>query len=320
MRKMVIETGERADGRAGRRDSPAVHPSRLPAARARLRPVPARPDPGALRVHPRHAERVRSAWTPSTRSRATALHAPVQLPAVLHRRGGPHGRSRSAARSATAPWPSALCCPCCPTEDEFPYAIRVVSEVLESNGSSSMASTCGSTPVAHGRRRAHQARPVAGIAMGLIKEGDDVVVLTDIQGHRGLPGRHGLQGAPAPREGITAAADGQQGQGPLDWRFWRRALKQAQRRPRTSSWTPCSSRFPAPREELRDTAPRIETIHIPVDKIREVIGSGGKTIRGIQDETGASIDIQEDGTVHIAAVDQDAGRASARQGHRSWPS
>ena len=196
--------------------------------------------------------------------------------------------------------------PVLPDEDEFPYAIRVVSEVLESNGSSSMASTCGSTLALMDAGVPIKA-PVSGIAMGLIKEGDDVVILSDIQGIEDFLGDMDFKVC-GTEKGITALQMDNKAKG-LSVDILARALKQA-REGRAFILDAMLQTIAAPREQLRDTAPRIETIHIPVDKIRDVIGSGGKVVRGIQDETGASIDIQEDGTIHIAAVEGPAGEAA----------
>ena len=198
--------------------------------------------------------------------------------------------------------------PVIPSEDEFPYTIRVVSEVLESNGSSSMASTCGST-LALMDAGVPIKRPVSGIAMGLIKEGDDVVILSDIQGIEDFLGDMDFKVC-GTTEGITALQMDNKAKG-LSVEILARALKQAHEG-RMFILNAMLAEIEAPREQLRDTAPRIETIHIPVDKIREVIGSGGKVVRGIQEETGASIDIQEDGTIHIAAVEGPAGEAAKR--------
>ena len=115
------------------------------------------------------------------------------FPPVLDRRDRGRCAARRAARSGTARWPSAPSCRCCPSEDEFPYTLRLVSEVLSSNGSTSMASVCGSTLALLDTGVPIKA-PVAGIAMGLIKEGERYAVLTDIQGDRRPPGGHGLQG------------------------------------------------------------------------------------------------------------------------------
>lgn len=196
--------------------------------------------------------------------------------------------------------------PVLPTEDDFPYAIRVVSEVLESNGSSSMASTCGST-LALMDAGVPITRPVSGIAMGLIKEGDDVVILSDIQGLEDFLGDMDFKVCGTER-GITALQMDNKAKG-LSVDILARALKQAHEG-RAFILNAMLEKIAAPREELKKTAPRIETLSVPVDKIREVIGSGGKVVRGIQDETGASIEILEDGTVHVAAVDANAGDAA----------
>ncbi len=198
--------------------------------------------------------------------------------------------------------------PVLPSEDDFPYAIRVVSEVLESNGSSSMASTCGST-LALMDAGVPITAPVSGVAMGLIKEGDDVVILTDIQGIEDFLGDMDFKVC-GTEKGITALQMDNKAKG-LSVDILSRALAQA-REGRAFILSAMLDEIPSPRPTLRDTAPRIETIHIPVDKIRDVIGTGGKIVRGIQEETGASIDIQEDGTIHIAAVDAAAGEAAKK--------
>jgi polyribonucleotide nucleotidyltransferase len=196
--------------------------------------------------------------------------------------------------------------PVLPSEDEFPYAIRVVSEVLESNGSSSMASTCGSTLALMDAGVPIKA-PVSGVAMGLIKEGDDVVILTDIQGLEDFLGDMDFKVC-GTSKGITALQMDNKAKG-LSIDILSRALKQAHEG-RAFILNAMLKEIAAPREQLRETAPSIETIHIPVDKIRDVIGTGGKVVRGIQDETGATIEILEDGTIHIAAVDGSAGAAA----------
>ena len=196
--------------------------------------------------------------------------------------------------------------PVLPDEDEFPYAIRVVSEVLESNGSSSMASTCGSTLALMDAGVPIKA-PVSGIAMGLIKEGDDVVILSDIQGIEDFLGDMDFKVC-GTEKGITALQMDNKARG-LSVDILARALKQASEG-RAYILDAMLETIAAPREELSEFAPRIETIHIPVDKIRDVIGSGGKVVRGIQEETGASINIEEDGTIHIAAIEGPAGEAA----------
>ncbi|MEG0376643.1 MAG: polyribonucleotide nucleotidyltransferase, partial [Raoultibacter sp.] len=196
--------------------------------------------------------------------------------------------------------------PVLPDEDEFPYTIRIVSEILESNGSSSMASCCGST-LALMDAGVPIKRPVSGIAMGLIKEGDDVVILSDIQGIEDFLGDMDFKVC-GTEEGITSLQMDNKAKG-LSLDILAAALKQA-REGRAHILKAMLETIDAPRAELRDTAPRIETIHIPVDKIRDIIGTGGKVIRGIQEETGATIEVQEDGTVHIAAVEGPAGEAA----------
>ncbi len=196
--------------------------------------------------------------------------------------------------------------PVLPDEDNFPYAIRIVSEVLESNGSSSMASACGST-LALMDAGVPISSPVSGVAMGLIKEGDDVVILTDIQGIEDFLGDMDFKVC-GTEHGITALQMDNKAKG-LSVEILSRALEQAHEG-RAFILSAMLDEIAAPRPELRDTAPRIETIHIPIDKIRDVIGSGGKVVRGIQEETGASIEIQEDGTIHIAAVEAAAGEAA----------
>ncbi len=189
--------------------------------------------------------------------------------------------------------------PVIPDEEEFPYTIRIVSEVLESNGSSSMASTCGST-LALMDAGVPIKRPVSGVAMGLIKEGDDIAILTDIQGLEDFLGDMDFKVC-GTELGITALQMDNKAKG-LSVEILSAALAQA-KEGRKFILDAMLSQIPEPREELSEYAPRIITIHIPVDKIREVIGSGGKVIRSIQEETGASIDIQEDGTIFIASSD-----------------
>ena len=169
-----------------------------------------------------------------------------------------------------------------------------------------MASTCGSTLALMDAGVPIKA-PVSGIAMGLIMEGDDIVILSDIQGIEDFLGDMDFKVC-GTEKGITALQMDNKVKG-LSTEILGRALKQAHEG-RTHILKAMLAELPEPRATLRDTAPRIETIHIPVDKIRDVIGSGGKVVRGIQDETGAQIDIQEDGTIHIAAIEGPAGEAA----------
>jgi polyribonucleotide nucleotidyltransferase len=189
--------------------------------------------------------------------------------------------------------------PMIPPEDVFPYTIRVVSEVLSSNGSTSMASVCGSTlslmdagvPIK---------RPVGGIAMGLIKEDDQVVVLTDIQGLEDHIGDMDFKVA-GTSEGITALQMDIKITGVSD-DVMRQALEQA-KVARMQVLQVMLEVLPAPRAELKEYAPRMETIKIDPEKIGALIGPGGKMIRGIQDRTGVKIDVEDDGTVFVGGAD-----------------
>jgi polyribonucleotide nucleotidyltransferase len=198
--------------------------------------------------------------------------------------------------------------PVIPAEEEFPYTIRIVSEVLESNGSSSMGSVCGSTLALMDAGVPIKA-PVSGIAMGLIKEGDDVAILTDIQGLEDFLGDMDFKVA-GTESGITAMQMDNKAKG-LSLEILRAALTQA-KEGRAFILGKMMESIKTPREEMSKYAPRIITVKIPTDKIRDVIGSGGKVVRGIQEETGAQIDIQEDGTIYIASRDLGGEEAARR--------
>jgi len=192
-----------------------------------------------------------------------------------------------------------------PPQTEFPYALRVVSEIMESNGSSSMASVCGGSLSLMDAGVPTRA-PVAGIAMGLIKEGENYAVLSDILGDEDHLGDMDFKVA-GTREGITAIQMDIKLQG-LPPEVLSRALNQA-REGRVYILDCMAEALESPRSNLAPTAPRIVTIKVKPDRIRDIIGAGGKTIRAIQDETGAEIEVQDDGTVHIATADE----ASARK-------
>ncbi len=194
--------------------------------------------------------------------------------------------------------------PVIPPESEFPYTLRLVSEVLSSNGSTSMASVCGSTLALMDTGVPIKA-PVAGIAMGLIKEGDRYAVLTDIQGMEDHLGDMDFKVAGTDK-GITALQMDIKIAG-ITSQIMSQALAQA-REARLFILDKMLEVIPAPRPELKDHAPRITTIHVPVDKIGAIIGPGGKTIRAIQEETDTKIDIMEDGTVYIAATNGESAR------------
>lgn len=188
--------------------------------------------------------------------------------------------------------------PVIPTSEEFPYAIRVVSEVMESNGSSSMASTCGST-LALMDAGVPIKRPVSGIAMGLIQEMGKTVVLSDIQGLEDFLGDMDFKVTGTER-GITAMQMDNKATG-LTPEILAQALNQA-KEGRAFILQVMLDAISAPRQELKESAPQIVSFKIDTDKIRDVIGSGGKVIRGLQEETGATIEIADDGTVTVAGV------------------
>ncbi len=185
-----------------------------------------------------------------------------------------------------------------PSKEEFPYTIRIVSEITESNGSSSMATVCGSS-LSMMAAGVPLKRPVAGIAMGLIKEGDKFEVLSDILGDEDHLGDMDFKVA-GTEKGITALQ--------MDIKItsitkaiMEQALEQASAG-RKHILGKMEKALTASRPEVSDNAPGIETIQIPVDKIREVIGSGGKIIRGLMEETECTIDIEDDGSVFVAGV------------------
>lgn len=190
--------------------------------------------------------------------------------------------------------------PVIPSEEEFPYTIRLVSEVLESNGSSSMASTCASTLSLMDAGVPIKA-PVSGVAMGLVKEGDDITILTDIQGLEDANGDMDFKVA-GTEKGITAIQMDIKIDG-INRQIFEQALEQA-RKGRAYIIGKMLECIPAPRPSLKEHAPKITTLKINPDKIKDVIGPGGKVIKKITEESGAKIDIEEDGTVYVAAADQ----------------
>ena len=190
--------------------------------------------------------------------------------------------------------------PVIPSEADFPYAMRLVSEVLESNGSSSMASVCGSTLSLMDAGVPIKA-PVAGIAMGLVTKDDHYTILTDIQGMEDALGDMDFKVA-GTAKGVTAIQMDIKISG-LSREILHEALEQAHKG-RMHIMGIMMETINAPRESMSAFAPRIITMNINPDKIRDVIGSGGKVIRGIIEETGAKIDIEDDGTIFIAATEQ----------------
>ncbi|MCH8208251.1 MAG: polyribonucleotide nucleotidyltransferase [Nitrospinae bacterium] len=188
-----------------------------------------------------------------------------------------------------------------PSKDDFPYTIRIVSEILESNGSSSMASVCGSSLALMDAGVPIKA-PVAGIAMGLIKDGDQLAILSDILGSEDHLGDMDFKVA-GTSKGITALQMDIKVSG-LSMELMATALEQA-KEGRLHILAEMSKTLAAPRPQMSKYAPRIITMTIPTDKIREVIGPGGKVIRDIIDRTGVSIDSNDDGLITIASTDLD---------------
>ncbi len=196
-----------------------------------------------------------------------------------------------------------------PDEKQFPYTLRVVSDILESNGSSSMATVCGATLALMDAGVPIQT-PIAGIAMGLVKESEKYAILTDIAGAEDHYGDMDFKVAGS-REGITGLQ--------MDIKvpnvttdIMREALEQA-RRARLFILDKMNAVLSEPRKEMSIHAPRIYTLTIPTDKIRELIGPGGKMIRSIVDETGVKIDVDDDGTVNIFAADGEAAKKAIQR-------
>ncbi len=297
MRTMIIETGERVDGRVNDEIRPLfIKPHYLP--RAHGSGLFQRGQTQVLSVVTlgmlNEWQRLDTIDPAEGKRYMHQYNFPPYCTGETGRMGAP--KRRELGHGALA---SRALEPMIPSEDDFPYAIRVVSEVMESNGSSSMASTCGST-LALMDAGVPIKRPVSGVAMGLIKEGDKHVILTDIQGLEDFLGDMDFKVCGS-TEGITALQMDNKAKG-LSTEILAEALAQA-KRGRAFILDAMLEQISAPREELSEFAPRIITVKIPVDKIRDIIGTGGKVIRGIQDETGATLDVHEDGTVLIASTD-----------------
>jgi len=189
-----------------------------------------------------------------------------------------------------------------PSEDSFPYTVRVVSDILESNGSSSMATVCGGTLALMDAGVPIKA-PIAGVAMGLVGEGDRFAILTDIAGQEDHYGDMDFKVAGS-ADGITALQMDIKIQG-LPRAVLEQALEQA-RVGRLHILEKMATAIDRPRPNISPYAPRIFTMQIPRDRIRDVIGSGGKTIRSIIEETGCKIDVEDSGKVSIASSDEAA--------------
>jgi len=196
-----------------------------------------------------------------------------------------------------------------PSDDDFPYVIRVVSEITESNGSSSMASVCG-TSLALMDAGVPTKSPVAGVAMGLVKDGDKFAVLTDILGDEDHLGDMDFKVA-GTDDGVTALQMDIKIQG-ITREIMSTALDQA-KDARLHILGEMSKAISAPREEMSEWAPTIMSFKIDPEKIRDVIGKGGAVIRAMTEETGATIDIDQDGTVRVASIDQASGKEARRR-------
>jgi len=198
--------------------------------------------------------------------------------------------------------------PMLPSKEEFPYTIRVVSEITESNGSSSMATVCG-TSLALMDAGVPMKKPTAGIAMGLILEGDRYVVLSDILGDEDHLGDMDFKVA-GTEDGVTSLQMDIKISG-INEEIMKTALQQA-KGGRLHILGEMNKALTGARAELGEHAPRIEQIKIPVDKIRDVIGTGGKVIREIVEKTGAKINVEDDGTVKIASADGESIKAALK--------
>lgn len=198
--------------------------------------------------------------------------------------------------------------PMMPSKEEFPYTVRVVSEIMESNGSSSMATVCGST-LSLMDAGVPMKKPVAGIAMGLIKEGDRFTVLSDILGDEDHLGDMDFKVA-GTKDGVTALQMDIKITS-ITFEIMKIALAQALEG-RMHILGKMAEVLPAPRSEISPNAPRIISMKIDKEKIRDVIGTGGKVIREIVEKTGAKIDIDDDGNVNIASVSGESGEAAMK--------
>ncbi len=303
MRKQVLEKGERVDGR----DLDTIRPISIEAGalpRAHGSAVFTRGQTQALVSvtlgTPDDEQRIDSIDVAGETTKSFMLHynfppyctGEVKMIRGTSRREIGHGALAERALQ-----------PLLPHYEDFPYTLRVVSEILESNGSSSMATVCGGS-LALMDAGVPMKAPCAGVAMGLIKEGDKVAVLTDILGSEDHLGDMDFKVA-GTEKGITSIQMDIKIQG-LELAIMEQALERA-RKGRLHILGEMAKALPSPRTELSPFAPRIFTMQIKPDKIGDVIGPKGKTIRGIQDATGAKISIEDSGLVTISAVGGEAG-------------
>ena len=300
MREMVISTGERADGRRADEIRPLhIVPGYLP--RVHGSGLFQRGQTQALSVCTlgtlRDGQRLDTIDPAEGKRYMHHYNFPPYCTGEVGRMGAP--KRREVGHGALA---ERALLPVLPDEDSFPYAIRVVSEILESNGSSSMASTCGSTLALMDAGVPIKA-PVAGVAMGLVKDGEYFTILTDIQGLEDALGDMDFKVA-GTEKGITAIQMDIKIDG-INKDIFTQALAQA-KRGREFIMGKMMECISEPRKELSKYAPKITTINVDPDKIAKVIGPGGKTIKKIVDETGAKIDIDDTGRIFIAAVNSES--------------
>ena len=302
VRAMVLETGERLDGRALDEIRqitcevgvlPRVHGSAL-FTRGETQALAT----ATLSTHASD-QRMESVYGDWEKDWMLHYNFPPFSTGEVKRYGSPGrreiGHGNLAERSIT---------PVLPSEEEFPYCLRVVSEIMESNGSSSMASVCGGCLSLMDAGVPLKA-PVAGIAMGLISEGDKFAILSDILGDEDHMGDMDFK-VTGSREGVTAIQMDIKLEG-LPREVLGKALKQA-REGRLHILDCMAEALETPRDMVNTNAPRIVSIKVKPDKIRDIIGPGGKMIRAIQTESGAQINVQDDGTVQVAAPDAEHAR------------
>ncbi len=201
-----------------------------------------------------------------------------------------------------------------PSEEDFPYAMRVVADILESNGSSSMATVCGGSLSMMDAGIPLRA-PVAGVAMGLVKEGDEYAILTDIAGAEDHYGDMDFK-VTGTAEGVTALQMDIKIQG-ITPQIMREALQQA-KRGRLFILDKMNAVISEARTKVSEYAPRFYTLQIPTDKIRDLIGPGGKVIRGIVEATGVKIDVDDSGKVLVSSSDDSAATKSAANDRRDY--
>ena len=301
LRDEVLEHGVRLDGRKFDEVRPISDRNRRAASHSRLGGLHARRDAGARHLHARH--RRRCAEDRELRRRdVEELHAPLQLPAVLGRRSRPFMRGPGRREVGHGALAERSLAPMMPAEETFPYTVRIVSDILESNGSSSMASVCGGS-LAMMDAGVPIKSPVAGIAMGLVMDETTRQIRGPLRHRRRRRSlrRHGLQGR-RHRDGITALQMDIK-VGGITTEMMQKALEQA-RQGRLHILEKMHEALAVAPQTISAYAPRIVTIRIPVDKIRDVIGPGGKMIRSIIERTGVKIDVEDDGRVNVASADE----------------